>query len=211
MMPCILLTGFRPFGGAAVNPSELAVRALDGEHSPDAPLHTAILPVTYSDAVPTLLDAIARTRPDIVLATGLSGSRADVAVETLAINLDDARIADNNGERRRGVPIIAGGPASYPATLPTTSIMRAICAAGIPAVLSSNAGTFLCNNVFYRLCHLAATSHPGLRAGFIHLPALPTQPPADERAIARALAPQVQALRIALAVLRDSSAPPAAG
>ncbi len=192
----ILLTGFEPFAGAALNPSELAVRALAAAPPAGLLLVTAILPVTYAGAGPALRAALAAHRPDIMLATGLAGNRPHVAVERVAINVDDARIADNDGVARIDTPVIAGGPAAYFATLPIKAITAAIRAEGVPAEVSQSAGTFLCNHIFYLARHLAP------RAGFIHLPHLAEPAGPDGLPLGQIVA----ALRAALAVLRDDAA-----
>jgi pyroglutamyl-peptidase len=197
----VLVTGFAPFADAAVNPSEQAVRALLADPPPGLDLAGAVLPVTYAGALPALRAALARYRPDAVLATGLAGGRPHVSVERVAINIDDARIADNDGARRIDAPVVPGGPAAYFATVPIKAIAAAIRAAGIPAEVSQSAGTFLCNHVFYQGCHIAATVRPGMRVGFLHLPWLP-----EQGTPGMALADMLTGIRAALAALRDTAA-----
>jgi pyroglutamyl-peptidase len=206
----VLLTGFAPFDGDTSNPSAEVVGALADAPPPGLLLATTVLPVSYAGALPALRAAILRCAPDVVLATGLAGGRPHISVERIAINIDDARIADNDGARRVDSPVIQGGPAAYFATVPIKAIAAAIRAAGIPALVSQSAGTFLCNHIFYHACHIAATTRPGMRVGFLHLPFLPEQ--ACDRAEApgtapsMALATQHAGLRAALAALRDTTA-----
>jgi len=198
----ILLTGFAPFDGGTANPSERAVAALaEGPRLPGLALATAILPVTYGGALPALRAALAAHGPDVVLATGLAGGRPAVSVERVAINVDDARIADNDGVRRIDAPVVPGGPAAYFATLPIKAMVAAIRAAAVPAEVSQSAGTFLCNHIFYHACHIAATERTSLRAGFIHLPWLPAQAVDHPGEPSMALDDVVRALRAALAAL----------
>ncbi|HEU4533145.1 MAG TPA: hypothetical protein VFS00_03470, partial [Polyangiaceae bacterium] len=91
------------------------------------------------------------------------------------INVDDARVADNEGARPIDAPIVPGGPAAYFSTLPIKAMVAALRAKGVPASVSHSAGTFVCNHVFYRLMHLLATERPGVRGGFVHVPYLPAQ------------------------------------
>jgi pyroglutamyl-peptidase len=173
--PSVLVTGFEPFGGEAVNPSMAAVRALAGNAPPGVTLHTAILPVSFRRTGPALRAAVARCRPDIVIATGQAGGRPDISVERIAINITAFGVADNDGTLVADAAVIEGGPAAYSATMPVTAVVAALHAAGVPAQVSHNAGTHLCNHVLYLLGHLAATECPGLCAGFLHLPFLPEQ------------------------------------
>jgi pyroglutamyl-peptidase len=203
-MQTILLTGFEPFGGESRNPSADAVAALSGAAVPGVRLATEILPCAYGGALPALRAAIARHRPDAVIAVGQAGGRAEISVERIAINVDDGRIADNDGVWRIDEPVVAGGPAAYFATLPIKAMVARLRAAGIPAHVSQTAGTFLCNHVFYAACHIAATERPGLRAGFIHVPFLPEQA-AKRGAPSLDLALVVAALRLAVETLRDTA------
>jgi pyroglutamyl-peptidase len=169
-----LVTCFEPFGGESVNASLEAVRRLPARAG-RIEIATAVLPTSFARALPALEEAIARVGPDIVLAVGQAGERAALCVERIAVNLQDAEIADNDGARPSDSPVAAGGPAAYLATLPVRAAVAGLDAAGLPARLSMSAGTFVCNHVFYGLMHLAATGNRRFRAGFLHVPNLPQQ------------------------------------
>jgi pyroglutamyl-peptidase len=169
-----LVTGFEPFGGEALNASLEAVRRLPAKAGP-IDIATAILPTAYARALPALEAAIARAQPDVVLCVGQAGGRAALCVERVAVNIRDAEIADNDGARPVGAPVVAGGPAAYLATLPVRAAVAALRAAELPAQLSMSAGTFVCNHVFYGLMHFAAVRSGGYRGGFLHVPCLPQQ------------------------------------
>ncbi len=134
---------------------------------------TAELPTSFQRATPALRALIRRERPDIVLCTGLAADRPTISVERIAVNLADARMADNDGVRLVNRPVIARAPAAYFSTLPVTRIVDALLREGIAAQASLSAGTFVCNHVFYALMHLAAQPGQHFRAGFMHVPALP--------------------------------------
>ncbi len=194
----VLLAGFEPFGGEAANPSVLAVSRLAEAPPSGIALSTLILPVAYGRAWPDLLAALRRDEPELLLLTGLAGGRSGLSFERVALNLDDGPIADNEGERRRDVAVIAGGPAAYFTTAPARDMAEACAAAGVPATLSTSAGTFLCNHVLYRACHHAATERPRLRCGFLHLPFLPEQAARHEAAPSLTLEAMTTGLRAAL-------------
>jgi len=203
-MLTVLLTGFEPFDGAAENPSRRAVLALAGEPPPPGTRVLAeILPCRYATAGEALRSVVLRHRPGVLIATGLAGGRAEISVERVAINVDDARIADNDGVRRIDTPVLPDGPAAYFSTLPIKAVAAAIRAAGVPAQVSQTAGTFLCNHIFYRARHLAATEMPGLRAGFLHVPWLPEQATEHRGEPSMALASIIAAIRAAIEATRD--------
>jgi pyroglutamyl-peptidase len=177
----ILVTGFDAFGGEPVNPALEAVRRLPryrGDSAAgiaDIAVVTREIPTVFDLSRRVLADAIAETAPDIVLGVGQAGGRPGFSIERVAINIDDARIPDNAGNRPIDRPIEPEGPAAYFSTLPIKALTQALRDAGIPAEVSQTAGTFVCNHLFYGLMHLVATHRPGLRGGFIHIPLLPEQ------------------------------------
>jgi len=167
----VLLTGFEPFGGETVNPSWQAVSALAGRPPvPGVALRTAVLPCVYGAAADAVREAVGRWDPDVVIGVGQAGGRYQVTPERIAVNLDDAPAPDNAGGSPVDQPVVAGGPLAYRTGLPVKAIVAALRAAGIPAAVSDTAGTYICNQVFYALMHLAATERPGLRTGFVHVP-----------------------------------------
>ena len=169
-----LVTGFEPFGGASVNASLEAVRALPPRVG-SLDVRIASLPTSYARALGALEAAIDESAPQIVLCVGEAGDRAALCVERVAVNLQDARIPDNDGAQPEDTPVIAGGPAAYLATLPVRAAVAALRAAELPAEVSMSAGTFVCNHVFYGLMHLAALRGQPFLAGFLHVPCLPRQ------------------------------------
>ena len=194
-----LVTGFEPFGGEPINPALEALRRLPPRLGA-LTLATRVLPTAFGRTLGALENAVLTTAPDIVLCLGLAGGRAALSLERVAINIDDARIPDNDGLQPIDLPVVAGGPAAYFATLPIKAATAALRQAGLPAVVSNSAGTFVCNHVFYGLMHLAAMRQPGLRGGFLHLPYLPSQAARLDGAPAMALDDIVRGIEIVLEV-----------
>ncbi len=168
----ILITAFDAFGGEKVNPTELVLErlpdAIDG-----AELIKLLLPTSY-DRAPTLLrDKINETHPDAVIMLGQAGGRGCITPERVAVNLMDAKAADNDGTVRNGVKICPDGEEEYYATLPIDAIVGSLTDAGLPAYVSDSAGRFVCNRVMYEALQL--THGTKTRAGFVHIPYVPEQ------------------------------------
>ncbi|OHX11291.1 pyroglutamyl-peptidase I [Chromobacterium sphagni] len=192
-MKTVLLTGFEPFGGETVNPSWEAARRLDGVQLGGARIVARQLPCVFGAALAALDGHLAELRPAMVIAVGQAGGRADISVERVAINIDDARIADNAGQQPIDRSIAVDGPAAYFSTLPIKAIVAGLRARGIPASVSQTAGTFVCNHVMYGLLH-----RRGPRAGFIHIPYLPEQAAQHPGAPSMSLDDCVAALKLAV-------------
>ncbi len=170
-MTRVLLTGFEPFDGASVNPSWDAVELAGATWRGEAEVVVARLPVDFGRASSELLALVVAHAPDVVIAVGVAEGRVGVTPERVAVNLDDAPIADNAGNQPVDAPIVPGADAALWTTLPVKEMVAAIRARGLPASLSMSAGTFVCNHVFYALQH--ALLGRGEFSGFIHVPATP--------------------------------------
>lgn len=171
----LLLTGFEPFGGSPINPSEQTVLSIAHDGLPGVELRAVILPVDRTRSGATAVAAIREFKPDAVVSLGEATRRMVVSIERIGINLMDYRIADNAGNQISDAPIVPGGPAAYFTTLPVRAMYDAVRAAKVPAELSLSAGAFLCNQVTYEVLHYLETNNLAVPAGFIHLPALPEQ------------------------------------
>ncbi|MFS9259302.1 pyroglutamyl-peptidase I [Streptococcus infantis] len=170
----ILVTGFDPFGGEKVNPALEAVKSLPSEiHG--AEIHWVEIPTVFYKAAEVLETAIVRFQPDAVLCIGQAGGRASLTPERVAINQDDARIPDNQGNQPIDTPIRLDGQAAYFSTLPIKAMVQAIKEEGLPATVSNTAGTFVCNHLMYQALYLANKKFPHMRAGFMHIPYMTEQ------------------------------------
>jgi pyroglutamyl-peptidase len=174
-MKKVLLTGFEPFGGEALNPSEEIARQLNGTVIARHEVVGALLPCVFGAALKELKLQMKRHEPVLVVCVGQAGGRAEITPERVAINVDDARIPDNAGQQPIDKPVAKDGPAAYWSTLPIKAIVQELRKRDIPAAVSQTAGTFVCNHVFYGLMHELAQHDPGVRGGFIHVPYLPEQ------------------------------------
>ena len=151
--PIALVTGFAPFGGESVNPSQLIAQALHGQTIAGHRVVGATLPTEFASSLLVLNDLLKRHRPALVLAVGQAGGRAEISLERIAVNLIDARIPDNTGAQPIDIAVVENAPNAYFSTLPLKAMLAELQQAGIPAVLSHSAGTFVCNQVFFGLAH----------------------------------------------------------
>ncbi len=180
-LPRILVTGFEAFGddpsGQGLNPSASAALALHGKRICGHRVVAAVLPCVFGQSIQRLTDLIQQHQPALIVCTGQAGGRAGISIERIAVNLDDAPLPDNAGCTLQSQPVVAHGPAAYFSTLPVQAMLGALQRAQLPCELSSSAGHFVCNHVFYALMHQLATrrSLRTVRGGFIHMPYLPEQ------------------------------------
>lgn len=171
----VLLTGFEPFGGSMVNPSQMVIETLRSTGMEGVRLETVLLPVDYKKAPGILHRALDSIQPDIAICLGEASGRSRISIERVAVNLLDFRIPDNQGQTIEDEPVIPGAPAAYFTSLPHKHLLNGLLEEGIPAELSMSAGTYLCNQVCFFLMYHRALRGWEIPAGFIHLPSLPEQ------------------------------------
>jgi pyroglutamyl-peptidase len=173
----LLLTGFEPFGddpGAlSLNPSASIATALHGMHIGAWRVAGEVLPCEFGRSVRVLKSLMREYEPQAIVCLGQAGGRTAISIERIAVNWDEAALADNAGVLRAGQPILKTAPAAYFSTLPIHAMRDAMLAQGIPAELSSSAGHFVCNHVFFSLMHFLRDNK--IPAGFVHVPYLPEQ------------------------------------
>ncbi|MFE0507487.1 pyroglutamyl-peptidase I [Peribacillus butanolivorans] len=171
----VLLTGFEPFGGERVNPSWEAVKQLHGEVIDDVTIVAEQIPTVFGKSVAVMEQLIQQHNPDIVICVGQAGGRLHITPERVAINMDDARIPDNQGNQPIDEPIADKGPVAYWSTIPIKRIVENMKESNIPASVSHTAGTFVCNHIFYGLMDYITRTSSSIRGGFIHIPFIPEQ------------------------------------
>ena len=169
----VLLTGFEPFNGARLNPSEQLVTRMKSDSVPGAQIMTAVLPFVYGEAASHLLDLVEEHNPDVVISFGQAEGRISITPERFAVNFNDASIADNKGHIRVDQLIHPNSPTAYESTLPVKELVAALKAEGIPAALSLTAGAFVCNHIFYELQN--ALKDKDIKSGFVHVPLMTQQ------------------------------------
>lgn len=170
----IVITGFDPFAGERINPAWQAVSALPDQRG-KAQLSKLQLPTIFNQSAEKLFSCLEAQQPDAVICVGQAGGRYEFSLERVAINLDDARIPDNAGQQPVDTPVYPDGENALFTSLPVKAIVMELKKAGIPAVVSNTAGTFVCNHVMYSLLYYINKHHLAMRGGFIHLPYLPEQ------------------------------------
>ena len=170
----LLLTAFDPFGGERINPALESVKNV-ADRIGDTQIIKLEVPTVFKKSISVVKAEIDILRPDVVLCIGQAGGRFDVTPERIAINIDDARIPDNEGNQPLSVPVFEDGENAYFSNLPIKAIVQAIREIGLPSSVSNTAGTFVCNHLMYGVLYHMNKSFPEMRAGFIHVPFIPEQ------------------------------------
>lgn len=165
----VLITGFTPFDGEAINPAYEAVKNLEDMIN-GAQIIKREISTVFHKSIEELDNLMEKENPDIVICVGQAGGRVDISIERIGINIDDARIPDNEGNQLIDEKIYQDGENAYFSSLPIKAMVARIREEGIPASISNTAGTFVCNHLMYGLLYLIHNKYPSIRGGFIHVP-----------------------------------------
>lgn len=169
-----LVTGFDPFGGEKINPAYEAIKKMKNEIN-GCEIVKLEIPTVFVKSLDRIERAIESEKPDIVLCVGQAGGRTNITIEQVGINLDEARIADNEGNQPSGSKIKEDGENAYFSNLPSKAILKDLHDNSIPASLSYTAGTYVCNHVLYGLMYMIESKYSNIRGGFVHVPFIPSQ------------------------------------
>ena len=173
--PIILITGFEPFNGYEINPSQLIAEALDGQNIEGAEIIGIVLPVDFDESVEVVTKAITNHSPLLVISAGLSPRAHKINVEKCGINL---KILSRNESfwfiPRRIEPC---GHFIRLSPLHTKEIVMELREAGIPSRQSYYAGMYVCNAVLYGTLGFIKKHKLPTKSGFVHVPLLSSQDP----------------------------------
>lgn len=174
MAATILVTGFGPFPGAPFNPTGPLVARLAQLRRPalaDMTIITHVFPTSYAAVDRELPRLIASHKPRALLMFGLAARTKSLRIETRARNAL-ALLPDVSGLSLRRNSILPGGPATLPLPVKTRPLLTAARSASVPAILSRDAGRYLCNYLCWRAAETARKDDGPQLAAFIHVPGI---------------------------------------
>lgn len=139
---------------------------------PNLEVTCSILPTEYASAEAQIIQLIDSVSPNILLCLGVAPGSTELSLERVALNIDDAPIADAAGDLRHDHVITPNGAAAYFSTLPLREIWQELRSTGFPVRISDHAGTYVCNHVYYTSLHYIEINNLDISCGFIHIPLL---------------------------------------
>jgi len=166
----IVITGFCPFGGDKVNPTQVLVDAFNGKSFNNIQIFGRVIPCSFRRLGKVLKSLYEEIKPDIAINLGLKSGGKGINVERIAINMMNPPIPDNDGYFPQDVPINKKAEIAYFATLPIRKMVQNMRNKGIPAIISNNAGLFTCNCAMFHTLYLSKNYGVPAMGGFIHIP-----------------------------------------
>jgi pyroglutamyl-peptidase len=193
----ILVTGFDPFGGEKINPAFEVIKRLR-DNIEGAEVVKLEIPTAFYSSTNKIVEKLKEANPDVVLMIGQAGGRFEVTVERVGVNVDDARIPDNENQQPIDKAIDEEGLPAYFATIPIKAIVQEIKARNIPASVSNTAGTYVCNHIMYGVLNYIYKNKLNIKGGFIHIPYLLEQVITKPNTPAMSLEIMVEAIETAI-------------
>lgn len=169
----ILVTGFSPFPGAPVNPTQQLMQSLPDRLAAPPPgirFSFHVLPTTWTGRQDVTDKLRQNIKPVAIVHFGVDGTRPEINIETRAVNKTDQVRPDAAGKLPDEPELAAGAEQARASTLPAEPLRAAACLADAPAVLSDDAGTYLCNATLWD------SIGSGIPSIFVHVPKLPDGP-----------------------------------
>ncbi|MEJ6348026.1 pyroglutamyl-peptidase I [Holzapfeliella sp. He02] len=170
----ILVTAFEPFGQNTINASAEVLDQLPSQIE-NSQIEKLVLPTVFKKSTEKLVTFLDAYQPDVIISMGEAGGRSQITVERIAVNVDDAKLPDNDNQMPHQDCIRLDGDDGYFSTLPITDIVKAIQKINIPASISNTAGTYVCNHIMYEGLYWSKQHSKPIQSGFIHLPYLPEE------------------------------------
>jgi len=171
MAPTVLITGFGPFPGVPVNPTETLVeRLVKAARRRGIRCVGHVFATRYGTVDRELPALLARHRPDVLLMFGLAARRQHVCIEMYARNRMSTRAPDAGGFLPHAAAIAPDAPARLRGRAPFARLLAATHLARVKTRLSSDAGSYLCNYLYWQALDRAAKPGGPRVAVFVHVP-----------------------------------------
>lgn len=198
----ILITGFEPFGEYTENSSWVAAEEVAAQKYIGIDVAIEPMPVSFRRVAATLRDAVDRHDPDLLIMLGQSGGSDKVRLERIAINMMDARNADNDGFIPDEEPINTETPVALFTNTDIKQLYNAIAERSIPVKISNSCGLYVCNRIYYEALMLCNEINK-MKAIFVHLPLYDGQRDANENQHTLPLDKMEKAINVIINKLRE--------
>ena len=160
------------------------------------------MPVSFRSVAKTLRTAVMRHNPDLLIMLGQAGSSDKVRLERIAINMMDARNADNDGFIPDEEPINTETPVALFTNTDIKQLYNAIVEQSIPVKISNSCGLYVCNRIYYEALMLCNEINK-MKAIFVHLPLYDGQRDANENKHTLPLDKMEKAINVIINKLRE--------
>jgi pyroglutamyl-peptidase len=173
----VLVTGFEPYWDYTINSSWAVACEVKKLCISDVEVIVKQMPVRFAAVADALKEAVKECQPGFILMLGQSGGSDRIKLERVALNMMDARLADNDGIIPDNQPIDKEGEAAFFTNVPIKEILSALNDEGIMSKISNSCGLYVCNRLYYEALKITK-EFPNIVSLFVHLPFYEGQPTA---------------------------------
>ena len=200
----VLVTGFEPYWDYPENSSWAVAEKVAACGVSGVEIVAVQMPVSFTRVADALRMAVDRCNPDVILMLGQSGGSDRVKLERVALNLMDARQADNDGSIPNEEPIYSDTSAALFTNVPIKSLRCSIEQQGVAVKISNSCGLYVCNRIYYEALKMCGEK-PSMQALFVHLPFYEGQPSAKSNKPTMPLNQMTRAIQIIIEGNNDKS------
>lgn len=185
-----IIAGFEPFAGFDKNPSGDAV-AFVQQYCPGFTTQSLVLPVCCESSWAFVKQAVDKLPQDAQFAlvmAGMADKREFIEIERFALNCRDYRIPDNEKHQWTGEEVVEGADTAIRSRPVDQRLLDFLLQKGFNCRISSHAGTFVCNEVYFRALYDWQQDPRCAGIVFVHvpLPASYREPPAGNGQVVKA-------------------------
>ena len=200
----VLITGFEAYWDYPENSSWMVAESVAKHGVEDVDIVVEQMPVSFSRVAPAFRLAVEKHNPDLIIMLGQSGGSDRVKLERVALNLMDARRADNDGYTPNEESIQSDTPAALLTNLPIKDLRMVIEEEGIAVKISNSCGLYVCNRLYYESLMVCKERH-AVRSVFVHLPFYEGQPSAKQGEPTMSIDAMTKAIQIIIRELYDKN------
>lgn len=163
----ILVTGYKPFLGESLNPSEMLANETKNLDS----VRTLVLPVEFKKSFEILKTELVKKTPDFLLMIGQASGRKNVCFEKIGLNWVQTFHKDESGQQPATGALVTSAPLAQMSTFPIDAICAELKKQNFPVEISFSAGAYVCNDLYFRILN----EFTDLKSVFIHVPLIGEQ------------------------------------
>lgn len=163
----ILVTGFKPFLGEKINPSEMLALELAQNF---VEVEALILPVEFGKSFEILKKHLIENSYDYLISIGQASGRSKIGFEKVGLNWVQTEHQDESGHTPQTGKITEGELALM-SVFPVDEMYQKLKNNRFPVEISFSAGTFVCNEFYFRVLN----EFKNLKSVFVHVPLIEAQ------------------------------------
>ena len=180
MTDWILVTGFGPFPGVDVNPTQVLAEQFSRTTMNGLKVVARVLDVSFERSAAQVREVIEGqgNAPRAIIHFGVSVGADKIHIERQAVNRKAAGIPDVDGHHYEGDVICSTHALDdvLDTAVDVEALVKSLNQAGLQAYLSDDAGRYVCNSTYFNSLAMLLETGIGSLVLFVHIPSIGSDP-----------------------------------